>query len=84
MKLTQRENVVLGLIAEGFTDREIADQLSFSISTARKHRENVLGKFQFRKSSQLVMQYFILNAEALKKTIPGTFPILARFANVKF
>ncbi|WP_254699849.1 response regulator transcription factor [Trinickia violacea] len=84
MKLTQRENVVLGLIAEGFTDREIAEQLSFSISTARKHRENVLGKFQFRKSSQLVIQYFILNAEALKKTIPGTLPTLARFANVKF
>ncbi|PMS10912.1 helix-turn-helix transcriptional regulator [Trinickia caryophylli] len=67
MTPTSREETVLALIAQGMTDREIAAQLSFSISTARKHREALLAKFHARKSAQLVSRYFVRYPHALKK-----------------
>ena len=42
--LTQREYEVLCLIAEGLDNQEIADRLVVSLSTARAHVHNVLGK----------------------------------------
>lgn len=68
MKLTHREAEVFGLIASGLTDREIADRLFVSLTTARKHRENVLAKLGCTKSAQLVVRYFALSPDALKKT----------------
>lgn len=84
MKLTERENIVFNLIAKGFTDREIADQLSVSISTARKHRENLLGKFHFSKSAQLVVEYFALFPDALKKTTDCAMMIRARLVKSRY
>ncbi|QDQ28376.1 hypothetical protein FNU76_19585 [Chitinimonas arctica] len=68
MHLTPREQTVLALIARGHTDRDIAERLSFSLSTARKHRENLLLKFHAGKSTRLVIQYFAIYGVALKKT----------------
>ncbi len=42
--LTKREYEVLCLIAEGYDNQEIADKLVVSMSTARAHVHNVLGK----------------------------------------
>lgn len=42
--LTQREQEVLGLVAEGATDKEIADKLMLSIHTVKSHMRNVLAK----------------------------------------
>ena len=42
--LTKREYEVLCLIAEGLDNQEIADRLVVSLSTARAHVHNVLGK----------------------------------------
>ncbi|WP_197706772.1 response regulator transcription factor [Burkholderia stabilis] len=83
MKLTTREAVVLGLVAKGLTDREIAAELAFSVSTARKHRENLLNKFGFRKSAQLTVSYFILFPDVLKKTTPRVVPTRSRRANAR-
>lgn len=68
MHLTCREQTVLALIARGHTDREIAEELSFSPSTARKHRENLLAKFQVTKSTQLLAHFFAGPGAALKKS----------------
>lgn len=68
MNISNRENAVFEMIAKGLTDREVANKLSISIATARKHRENVLGKFHFTKSAQLATHYFRLHPGALKKT----------------
>ena len=67
MTLTQREETVLELIVRGGTDREIATSLGIAISTARKHRENLLAKFQARKSAELVVPWFA-HTGAPKKT----------------
>lgn len=42
--LTQREQEVLSLVAEGATDKEIAQALSLSIHTIKSHMRNILSK----------------------------------------
>ena len=42
--LTRREREVLALLAEGRTNRQIADELFISESTAGVHVSNILGK----------------------------------------
>lgn len=44
MALTNREQEVLSLVAEGATDQEIADTLSISLHTAKSHMRNILAK----------------------------------------
>jgi DNA-binding CsgD family transcriptional regulator len=43
-------------------------QLAFAVSTARKHRENLLLKFSVTKSVHLVAQYLSDQPDLLKKT----------------
>jgi DNA-binding NarL/FixJ family response regulator len=62
MRLSERETVVLSLIARGLTDREVAHQLSIAFSTARKHRENLLDKLKVGRASALVAIYLCLGA----------------------
>jgi DNA-binding NarL/FixJ family response regulator len=45
-RLTPREREVLKLLAEGSTDREIADRLFISHRTAMQHVANILGKLE--------------------------------------
>jgi DNA-binding NarL/FixJ family response regulator len=42
--LTKRELEVLTLLAEGKTDKEIANELGIAESTAKNHVSNILGK----------------------------------------
>jgi len=42
--LTHREQEVLSLVAEGKTDREIADTLYISLHTVKSHMRNILAK----------------------------------------
>ena len=52
--LTPRELEVLKLIAEAYTNRQIADALSLSEKTVESHRGNVLGKLGMRDRVELV------------------------------
>jgi DNA-binding NarL/FixJ family response regulator len=51
--LTPREDEVVKLIAEGFSSREIAEELVISIKTVERHRENVLAKLGMRDRTEL-------------------------------
>jgi DNA-binding CsgD family transcriptional regulator len=53
-RLTSRERDVLTLIAEGHTDRQVADQLSISPHTAATHRKNLQKKLEVRNTAGLV------------------------------
>jgi len=44
ISLTSREQEVLSLVAEGYSDKEIAQELSLSIHTVKSHMRNILGK----------------------------------------
>ncbi|MFP4344300.1 MAG: LuxR C-terminal-related transcriptional regulator [Anaerolineales bacterium] len=43
-QLTDREQEILGLISQGMTNREIADQLIIEVGTVKNHVHNILNK----------------------------------------
>lgn len=43
-QLTRRELEVLSLVAQGATDKEVADELSVSVHTVKSHMRNILSK----------------------------------------
>lgn len=51
--LTEREDQVLKLIAEGLSSREIATALTIAPKTVERHRANILGKLGMRDRTQL-------------------------------
>ena len=53
--LTAREVEVLGLIARGLTNRQIADQLVISEATVRTHVGNILGKLHLASRTQAAL-----------------------------
>jgi len=52
--LTSREIEVLRLLAKGYTNRQIADQLGISPRTAEGHRASISGKLGLRSRVELV------------------------------
>jgi two-component system, NarL family, response regulator NreC len=52
--LTPREQEVLELLAEGFSNDEIADKLVISRHTVARHRENMMRKLGLHNRSELV------------------------------
>lgn len=52
--LTHREKEVLKLIAEGYTNPQIADKLFVSPHTVDSHRKNLLNKFEVRNTAALI------------------------------
>jgi two-component system response regulator NreC len=53
-RLTPREREVLSLLALGYTNREIADELDISVRTAETHRASILAKLRVRTRADLV------------------------------
>ncbi len=52
--LTERELEVLKLVAEGFTNRQIALKLNISIKTVQTHRANLMDKLNLHDRTELV------------------------------
>lgn len=52
--LTPQEQRVLHLLAQGATNRQIADHLVISLATARKHVSNILGKLRAANRTQAI------------------------------
>jgi LuxR family maltose regulon positive regulatory protein len=50
--LTDQELTVVGLLAEGKSNQEIADELVISVGTAKWHVHNILGKLDVSNRSQ--------------------------------
>ncbi len=51
--LTERENEVVKLIAEGHSSKEIAQKLVISVKTVERHRSNILTKLGMRDRTEL-------------------------------
>lgn len=52
--LTTREQEVLSLLAEGYSNDEIGDALQISKHTVARHRENLMRKLELHSKSELV------------------------------
>ncbi|HEY7879739.1 MAG TPA: helix-turn-helix transcriptional regulator, partial [Streptosporangiaceae bacterium] len=51
--LTPREHEIVMLIAQGLSNREIADELVISPATAARHVANILAKLGFTSRTQV-------------------------------
>ena len=52
--LTKREKEILGLIAEGLTNNQIAEKLFISQLTVDSHRKNLLTKLNVNNTASLI------------------------------
>jgi len=52
--ITPREQAIVKLISEGYTNQQIADTLSIAVSTADTHRKNILAKLKLPNTAALV------------------------------
>jgi DNA-binding NarL/FixJ family response regulator len=48
--VTRCESEIMGMIADGLSNRQMADELNRSILTVRKHRQNLMGKLGVRNA----------------------------------
>ena len=53
--LSQREREVLKLIAEGYKNKEIAEDLCISLKTVEKHRANLMKKLDLHNAASLTV-----------------------------
>lgn len=60
LQLTPREREIVQLVAEGKSNKEIADALAISVKTVETHRANIMSKLDLRAVADLV-RYAIRN-----------------------
>lgn len=53
--LSDREREILKLLAEGYSNKEIAEFLAISIKTVETHRANIMRKHNFKNITELVL-----------------------------
>jgi DNA-binding NarL/FixJ family response regulator len=68
-ELTRRETEVLQLIAEGFSNKQIASELSISIKTVEKHRQQVMNKLRIHDVAGLTR--YAIDAGMVERGISG-------------
>jgi two-component system response regulator FixJ len=56
--LTERERQIIDMISEGKLNKEIAYELTISISTVEAHRANVMKKMQAKNLAHLIKLYY--------------------------
>ncbi len=54
-KISEREEEIIQLVAEGFTNKEIADKLFLSAHTVTTHRKNIMAKLGVNNTAGLVL-----------------------------
>ncbi|MFA5388399.1 MAG: response regulator transcription factor [Candidatus Omnitrophota bacterium] len=54
MSLTEREREIIQLIAEGYTNKEVATHLKISLKTALAHRNNIMQKLGTHRQADLI------------------------------
>jgi len=68
-ELTTREAEVLQLIAEGFSNKQIAAELNISIKTVEKHRQQVMNKLNIHDVAGLTR--YAISKGMVERTVPA-------------
>ena len=53
-ELTPREREVLTMVAQGYTNKEIASVLEITVKTVESHKSNAMEKLEIRSRAELV------------------------------
>lgn len=61
-KLTNRQTEVLALVAQGLTDRQIAERLCISVRTASEHVGSAMAALDAATRAHAVYLYFVASA----------------------
>jgi|SRR5437899_4991302 len=69
-ELTTREAEVLQLIAEGFSNKQIAGELNISIKTVEKHRQQVMNKLNIHDVAGLTR--YAISKGMVERGLPAT------------
>ena len=69
-ELTTREAEVLQLIAEGFSNKQIAGELNISIKTVEKHRQQVMNKLSIHDVAGLTR--YAISKGMVERGLPAT------------
>lgn len=73
--LSDREREVLKLVAEGYSNKEIAEDLHISVRTVEKHRASLMSKLNLRTTAALtayaIKHELVTSAGVLKKELRG-------------
>ena len=67
-RLTSREAEVLQLVAEGFANKQIATELSISIKTVEKHRQQAMNKLNIHDVAGLTR--YAIGKGWVERTVP--------------
>src|SRR5437764_5531109 len=67
-ELTSREAEVLQLIAEGFSNKQIAGELTISIKTVEKHRQQVMNKLNIHDVAGLTR--YAISKGMIERNVP--------------
>lgn len=70
VRMTKREKQVIELIAEGYTNKEIAQKLNLSTHTVKSHVHNILEKLSLNTRVQIAKHVHI--SESYKTAVAGT------------
>jgi DNA-binding NarL/FixJ family response regulator len=57
VKLTDREEQTLSMLAEGYANKEIADKMAVSLSTVRTHLRHIYDKLHVRSRTEAVLKF---------------------------
>lgn len=52
--LSRREKEILGMLANGVTNKEISEQLCISVNTVETHRKNIMKKLNIHNLSEII------------------------------
>jgi DNA-binding NarL/FixJ family response regulator len=52
--LTPREKEILKLYVEGYSNQEVADKLNISIRTVETHKNNIMQKYEFKSTVEMI------------------------------
>jgi two-component system, NarL family, response regulator DevR len=70
VRMTKRERDVIALIAEGFTNKEIAQKLELSTYTVKSHVHNILEKLSL--STRVQVAKYVHHQESIKSELNNT------------
>lgn len=58
VRITNRERQIIPLVANGFTNKEIAQKLNLSVYTVKSHIHNILAKLAINKRIQIAIHAY--------------------------